>query len=206
MPNFLHKASGTLGDGSFWSFGLTTGGSITEAAAETAWGNAVVAFFSDTNVKAYYSASFLLSATSTSTASATFHQTTKTTTSHSVAGTSTGAQLPTVLSPVWSLYSGNATKDGRGRIYLPAPTTTVLGAVSSGHLDATVAGDIGTALATLWSSLNTAGLTPILYVRRTTRGGTPAYTTTDITSRKLQGKVHVQKRRGDKIIAPTYSA
>lgn len=54
MPFFLHNAAGTFGDGGFWSFNIQTSGSISEAAAETAWGNAVAAFFGDTNVKSYY--------------------------------------------------------------------------------------------------------------------------------------------------------
>lgn len=206
MTFYLHKAAGTFEDGGFWSFGIQSSGSILEAAAETAWGNAVAAFFGDTNVKTYYSTGLSLTSTSTSTASPTFHQTTITRTTHAVAGTSTSPQLPTVLGVVASWYTPNAIKAGRGRVFLPAPASNVLDTANSGHLLPADATNIGTALATLFSSLSTAGLTQILYTRRATRGGTPAYTTSQVTSRLLQGKIHVQKRRSDKIIAPTYNA
>lgn len=207
MTFYLHKANGKFADGGFWSFGLTTSGSISESAAETAWAAAVVAFFTDTNVATYYSTGAELLQTSTSTASATFRQTTKTATSHTTVGTSTGNQLPTVLGLVVSLYTGNATRYGRGRMFLPAPTTTVLDtAPQDGMLTATVGGHIGTAVATWFNSLATAGLTPVLYTRRATRSGIPADTTSQILTRKVQGKLHVQKRRSDKIIAATYAA
>lgn len=207
MTNFLHKANGTFADGGFWSFGMSTSGAITEAAAETAWHAAVKAFFNDVNVTTYYSTGFHFASSSTSTASATFHQTTKTTTTESVAGTSTGNQLPTVLGLVVSMYTGNATRYGRGRVFLPAPTTTVLDtAPQDGMITATVGGHIGTAWATLRSSLATAGLDPFLYTRRATRSGVPAFTQANITSAHVQGKLHVQKRRSDKIIAATYAA
>lgn len=205
MAFFLHKASGTFGDGGFWSFGIQTSGSISEAAAETAWGNAVAAFFGDTNVKTYYSTGTELTETSSSTASATFHQTTKTSTSHAVAGTATDAQMSTRTAVVCSVYTDQAVRSGRGRIFLPAPTYAVLGTSDTGNLDATVAGHIASALTTMFGSLTTAGLTQILYTRRATRGGIAAYTTSQVASRALQGKLRTQRRRSDKIIVATYT-
>ena len=204
MTFFLHKASGTFDDGGFWSFGATTSGSISEAAAETAWGGAVAAFFGDANVATYYSTGTVLTSTSTSTASATFKQTTKTYTTHAVPGTSANAQLPTVLGVVMSRYTANANKTGRGRIFLPAPAVDVLGTGLTGHLDATVGDNIKAAIDTLYTSLTTAGLTEILYTHETTREGTAQYTTSQVIRREVQGKIHVQKRRSDKIIVATY--
>lgn len=205
MTFFLHKASGTFGDGGFWSFGIQTSGSISEASANTAWAAATAAFFGDTNVKTYYSTGTELTESSTSTASATFHQTTKTSASQSVAGTATDAQMSTRTAVVCSVYTDLAVRYGRGRIFLPAPTYAVLGTADTGHLDATVAGHIASALTTLFTSLTTAGLTQILYTRRATRGGTPAYTTTQVATRALQGKLATQRRRSDKIIVATYT-
>lgn len=205
MTFFLHKASGVFGDGGFWSFGIQSSGSISEAAAETAWGAAVAAFFGDTNVKTYYSTGTELTETSTSTASSSFKQTTKTSTTHAVSGTATDAQMSTRTAVVCSVYTAQATKWGRGRFYLPAPSYAVLGTSNTGHLDSTVAGHIATALTTMFTSLTTAGLTQILYVRKTTRGGIAPYTTTSVASRQLQGKLYTQKRRSDKIIVATYS-
>lgn len=205
MTFFLHKANGIFGDGGFWSFGSTTSGSISEAAAETAWAGAVAAFFGDVNVKTYYSTGTELTATSSSTASSTFHQTTITRTAHSVSGTATDAQMSTSTSPVLSLYTAQAQKYGRGRIFLPSPSYIVLGTADTGQLDPTIAGHIATALTTLFTSLTTAGLTQVLYTRRETKSGVAPYTTTQVTNRHLQGKLRVQRRRSDKIIAPTYT-
>jgi hypothetical protein len=204
MTFFLHTARGTFDDGGFWSFGIQSSGSVSEASAESTWAAAVSAFFGDANVKTYYSTGTTLTQTSTSTASATFRQTTITRTGHSVAGTSTAAQLPTVLGVVATWYTANATRFGRGRIFLPAPAVTALGTGLTGHLDPTVAGNIKTALATLFASMSAGGLTQILYTRKETRSGVPADTTSQVTGRVLQGKIHVQRRRSDKIIAPTY--
>lgn len=205
MTFFLHSASGIFPDGGFWSFGIQTSGSISEASAETAWGTAVANFFGDTNVKTYYAPGFEYTASSTSTASATFHQTTITRTSHSTVGTSTSGQLPPTNAMVCSVYTAQATRSGRGRLFLPAPCTNVFSAGDEGHLDATVAGHVASALTTMFGALTTAGLTQILYTRRATRGGTPAYTTTQVSSRKLQGKMRTQRRRSDKIVVATYT-
>lgn len=205
MAFFLHNAKGIFGDGGFWSFNIQTSGSISEAAAEAAWGAAVVNFFSDTNVKTYYQPGLELTGTSSSTASATFHQTSITRTSHSTVGTGTAKQLPTYVGLVVSYYTAQATKYGRGRSFLPAPNYNVLATADTGELDATVAGHIASALTTAFTSLTTAGLTQILYTRKATRGGVAAYTTTQVTNRHLQGKLHVQKRRSDKIIGATYN-
>lgn len=205
MTFFLHNASGVFGDGGFWSFNIQTSGSISEAAAETGWAGAVAGFFGDTNVKTYYSTGTELTETSTSTASATFKQTTKTKTSHAVAGTATDAQMSTRTAVVCSVYTAQATRWGRGRIFLPAPSYAVLGTSDTGHLDATVAGHIASALTTMFGALGTAGLTQILYTRKATRGGIAQYTTTQIASRALQGKLYTQRRRSDKIIVASYS-
>lgn len=205
MTFYLHKASGTFADGGFWSFGIQTSGSVTNAAAETTWAGAVAAFFGDATVKNYFSTGLTLTLTSTSIASSTFHQTTKVSTSHSVVGAGAGLQLPTKVGMIASFYTDNATRDGRGRIFLPAPNAGVLDSANKGELDGTIAGNIATALGTLFTSLSTGGLTQILYTRRATRGGTPAYTTSQVQSRKLQGQLHVQKRRSDKIVGTTYT-
>lgn len=205
MANFMHKASGTFGDGGFWSFGIDSSGSVSESAAESTWAAAVAAFFGDTNVKTYYSTGTELTETSTSTASSTWHQTTLTKTSHAVAGTATDAQMSTRTAVVCSFYTAQATRYGRGRMFLPAPTYAVLGTSNTGHLDATVAGHIASALTTMFGSIVAGGLNQLLYVRKTTRSGVAPYTTNLVTSRVLQGKLMTQKRRSDKIVVATYS-
>ena len=205
MTFFLHSARGTQADGSFWSFGLVTSGAISEAAAETGWSGAVQGFFADANVVTYYTAGNTLTETSTSTASSTFHQTTKTSTSHSTVGTSVADQLPMRLTVILSLYSAQATRYGRGRIKLPAPSANVLSTDNKGMIDATVATNIASAAATWFTALGTAGLTPILVTRRKTVSGVAQYSTRDITSGLVWHHFGTLRRRADKIIAASTS-
>lgn len=200
MTFFLHKANGVQSSGGFWSFGLTTQGSISEAAAETAWGTAVNTFFATTAVAALYTTGTVLNQTSTSTASATFRQTTKTTTTHSTAGTNTGPMLPEFCSVVASLYSASATRYGHGRWYLPSPAALMLVAGTSGHIDNTALTTFATNLTTLFSSLSTAGLSPVLVTRKATVTGAAQYSTRAIVRGSLPNQFQVQHRRGDKIV------
>lgn len=205
MANFMHRASGVFADGGFWSFGIDSSGSVSESSAEGTWAGAVAAFFADTNVKTYYSTGTELTLTSTSTASATWRQTTKTETTHAVSGTGTDAQLSTRTSMVCSFYTANATRWGRGRMFLPSPTYAVLGSATTGHLDATIAGNIASALTTMFGSIAAGGLNQLIHTEKETKDGIPPYTTSLITSRRLQGKLMTQRRRSDKIVVATYS-
>lgn len=200
MTNYLHKASGVLGSGAFWSFGLKTTGAISESAAETGWGGAVNAFFATAGVAALYSTGSELTLTSTSTASASWKQTTITRTTHTAAGSAATQELPDFCSMVVTLRSAAATKSGHGRWFLPAPVSAALAIGSGGHLSAGSTTTFTGALATLFNSLATAGLTPVLLTRKATLGGLPALTIQNITTRELVHTLGVQTRRGDKLV------
>lgn len=205
MTYFLHSAKGTQADGSFWSFGLVTSGAISEAAAESGWSGAVAGFFSDAAVVTYYTAGTTLTGTASSTASSTFHQTTKTSTSLSHVGTSVADQLPMRLTVILSLYSAQATRYGRGRIKLPAPSSNVLSTDNKGMIDAAIGANIAAAAASMFGALGTAGLTPVLVTRRKTVSGVAQYSTRDITSGLLWHHFGTLRRRADKIV-PASSA
>jgi hypothetical protein len=200
MTFFLHKANGVQSTGGFWSFGLTTSGSVSEAAAETAWSGAVNTFFTGTVGTSYYSTGTELTQTSTSTASDTFRQTTKTVTTHTTAGGSGDPMLPEFCSVILSLYSASATRYGHGRWYLPSPSIGILASDTSGHIDSTAQTDFATALTTLFSSLSTAGLSPVLVTRRPTVTGAAQYSTRAIVRGSVPNQLEVQHRRGDKIV------
>ena len=206
MTNFIHRAHGYTTDGSHWSFTLTTSGVISETSAESAFSSAIVGYFTDANVKQYYSTGFKLDRTSTSTTSATFHQVTKTTTVQATFGTSSATQLPTALSPVWSLRSANVERWGRGRVYLPTPTIGSLSTSNNGAIDSTHATNMGTALATAAGVLQSAGLEMILWTRRPTQDGRAAYLTVPVVSRTLSEKWGHQHRRNDKVLHPSVNA
>ena len=195
MANFIHRASGTLSSGASWSVGLKSTGVITEAQAETAWGNAFAAFWGDATVKTYYSTTYHFTLSSTSTASTTWKQLTKTSTTHALVGTAATQELPDYCAMVLTLYSAFSDKSATGRWFLPAPVSATLTIGSGGHLDPTKLGNIGTATATLFGSLAAAGLAPVILTRKATLS-LPANNTRAIVSRKLSETLVVQERRG----------
>ena len=195
MANFIHRASGLLPSGASWSVGLKSTGAITEAAAETAWGNAFAAFWGDATVKTYYSTVSHFTLSSTSTASSTWKQQTKTSTTHALVGTAATQELPDYCALVLTLYSSFSDKSAPGRGFLPAPVAAPLTVGSGGHVDPTKLGNIGTATATLFGSLGAAGLSPVILTRKPTLS-LPADNTRAIVSRKLSETLVVQKRRG----------
>lgn len=200
MAFFMHDAGGSLGAASPWSIGMNTSGSISEAAAETVWGNAITAFFATAAVAALYSTTTTLTATSTSTASPTWRQTTKTRTTHAGAGTAVTQELPVHDCMLITTRTAAASKSGHGRMYFPAPVAAALSIGSGGHISTGSTTTLVTALGVLKAALSTGGLTPILLTRRATSSGLPAFTTQAITSWELVHTIAVQNRRGDKVV------
>jgi hypothetical protein len=195
MTNFKHRASGTLSSGAAWSVNLKTTGAITEAAAETAWGNAFAAFWGDATVKTYYSTTYHFTLSSTSTASSTWHQLTKTKTTHALVGTAATQELPDYCALVLTLSTAFSDKSQSGRWFLPSPVAAVLSVGTGGHYDAAKLPNIGTAVATMFGSLAAAGLSPVIVTSKATLS-LPAYNPRAITSRTLSETPVVQKRRG----------
>jgi hypothetical protein len=202
MPNYLHKAGGTLEGGFPWSIGMVSTSSSDEAAAHTTWDDGIVAMWDTAAFNALMAAGTTLTYTSTSTASADFKQTTKTTSDHSTAGTDT-AGLPFQTGEVVTWRSAQATKWGRGRWYLPTIGTTAL-ATAGFVLSTTAVSDIVTAVnngLTVWvASLNFQ----ILH-RKATLSGPGANTLTPIASGDVSDKLVIQRRRADKYV-PTRTA
>lgn len=196
MTDFMHHASGGLAT-QFWSVGLASSGSITEGAAETAWGNAWHAFMTDASVSALFPTTVTLTETYTTTVDGTWHQTTVTKSNWTDAGTSAGVSMPPQVAVGVTWRSAYATRYGRGRWYLPPMDGGQLAA--DGYWGATQMTTLATALGTLYSSLVTAGLSPLLVSRRNGLR-TTAYTTRSIASADMPNKAVIQKRRGDKLV------
>lgn len=205
MTNFLHKASGTSPSGQFWSFGLVTSGSISEAAAQSSWNTRVSAFFADTNVKALYKTTTILTLTSTSTASPTFKQTTVTSNTVSVAGTATTQESPDQLSMTFTTISALRTRSGHGRLFLPAPVSAALTVNTGGQIAGANMTNIAAAATTWFTGLVSDGLQPQILTRKATLGGLAANSLRPIVSGKVSNTLHIQKRRGDKRTV-TYTA
>ena len=80
-----------------------------------------------------------------------------------IPGTSESSALPADVAIVVSLRSPVANRTGRGRFYLPQPTTNALTAV--GRLDETAQSTIVDALTAAWTQANAAGENPVIYSR-----------------------------------------
>lgn len=80
-----------------------------------------------------------------------------------IPGTSESNALPADVAIVVSLRSPVANRTGRGRFYLPQPTTNALTAV--GRLDETAQDTIVDALLAAWTQANAAGENPVIYSR-----------------------------------------
>jgi hypothetical protein len=197
MPNYLHQAGGTLAGGFPWSINMVSTSSSTESAAQTVWDNGVVAMWSSAAFNALVPTGTVLTFTSTSTANALFKQTTKTTTTHNLAGTAT-VGLPYQIAEVVTWRTAQATKWGRGRWYLPTIGASAL-ATAGFVLSNTAVGDIVAAvnagLAVWVASLNFQ----ILH-RHNTLSGPLADTLTPISGGDVSDKLVVQRRRGDKLV------
>jgi hypothetical protein len=200
MTFYLHKASGIGADAQPWSFGLVSSGSVSEAAAQTTWAAAVDGFFTTTAVAALYSTAVSITATSTSTASPLFKQTTKTSTLATHAGTATTQELPSQVAMVVTIRSAASTKSGHGRLFLPAPVAAALAVGTGGHLSAGSVTTLSTALGVMFTALVTGGLSPLILTRRKTINGQGALTTQQVTAIDMPNKLAIQRRRGDKII------
>ena len=114
-----------------------------------------------------------------------------------IAGTSTSNSLPADVAIVVSLRSPVANRTGRGRFYLPQPTTNALTAV--GRLDETAQSTIVDALTAAWTQANAAGENPVIY-SRTQRA------TREITSFNVGDLFDTQRRRENALTENRVSA
>lgn len=197
MPNYLHKAGGTLEGGFPWSIGMVSTSTDSESAAEGVWSSGIAAMFTSSGFHGILPTGTVLTYTSTSTASAEFKQTTLTETTHSTAGTDTQG-MPFQTAEVVTWRTTRRTKDGHGRWYLPTIGVSALDTAGF-VLSAAAVADIVTAVnagLTVWvASLNFQ----VLH-RKNTMSGSLANTLTPIASGDVGNKLVIQRRRGDKYV------
>lgn len=199
MTQFLHTAQGVLSSGQPWSIRGVSSGNVTEAAAEAAWGGAWHTFWSTAGIAALWSTHFSFTLSTTSTASATFGQTTITRTTHTDAGTATTQELPDYCSLVVTYRTGTADKSAHGRWFIPAPVGAALSIGTGGHLSSGTETTIQTALNAWFSTFTGDGLALVILTRRATRHGLAANSFRTVSSADFPNTLHVQKRRGDKV-------
>lgn len=200
MTNYLHSAGGLLADGQPWSISLKSVSSLTESGAQTSWDNRITTFWTTSGVAALFSDAVSLTKTATSTASASWKQTTITRATHSDAGTATTQELPSQDALIVTMRSNQATKSGHGRWFLPAPVAAALTIGTGGEVASANVTTIATALTTLFSGLVTDGVQPVILTRGKTRNGAGPFTTQNVVTGDVPNKLGVQRRRGDKVV------
>jgi len=110
-----------------------------------------------------------------------------------VDGVNAGGLLPIQNSVVLSLRTPNTTRRGRGRIYLPGPTASILGG-SDGLITTVIRGNIATAGKDLLNDLKT-GTFGVDAVLRPVVIGSPYSTYFRVTQVKVGNVVDSQRRR-----------
>lgn len=196
MTNYLHVVSGNL-NGSFpWSNRIYSSSGLAEGAAQTAWNNAITAFWSSAAFKALMPTTLNITASYTSTMNASWKQTTKTTNTLALAGTAATAAMPYETCAILTLRTSQATKFGHGRWYIPTPAATAMAA--AGYIWSAA---FTAALAGAWNALtasNAGSLSFQLLHRTGTKTGPGALTIDQLHNADASDEIAVQRRRGDK--------
>lgn len=196
MTTYLHTAQGTL-DGSFpWSIHAISSSSASESAAETAWAAGMVALFGDATYKTFLPAMTSMTETSTSTADATFHQTTKTSTTHAVVGTSASPAIGFRSCAIVTLRTAQSTRWGRGRWFTPGMATNAL-ATNGYFYSAAATGAFAAAVTGAFNAWN-ATLQIQIGRRVATKHGPGAFTLTPVNGGDVSDEIATQRRRADK--------
>jgi len=186
MAIYLHVCHGTW-SGFPWSFTLHTSGALAVGDAEGGWSSAIGEWWTDAD--GLYTSDVKIIETTTATLDQpTGKQITKAMTAHTLAGVDVaGVLLPPQLAVVVSLRTSLASRAGRGRFFLPGPSS---GALSAGKLSAATVGTLSTAVGTMFAALSASSLQPVLYSRK-------AHTVNDVISYDIGNVMDTQRRRRD---------
>lgn len=196
MTNFILQAGGTLQGNFPWSVNAMATSANSEAAVNTAWLAMWNAIFANTGFKVFIPTNTELTFVSTSTADATFHQTTKTSATASAVGTSTGTATGYRDCLIISLETAQATRWGRGRWYFPGLASNAIDSTGFHYSAAATTA----ASAALTAAVTTFTSTAALQIarRKATAHGPGAFTLTPVTAGKVSDEVATQRRRADK--------
>lgn len=199
MAFYLLNGSGLL-NGSFpWSVNAVCSSNASEATVSTVFDDAFRAIFLDSGLTTYIPTTVEITATSVSTASAQFKQTTKTTVSSTTAGTGTSPALPYHTCEIVTFRTSYATKWGRGRWYLPPLGTNAL-AADGFSLLAGAQTDLQHGLNDYFSAVGSTYQHVILHKKATAGGGRAAFTTDVVVAADIPSTFSVQRRRADKLV------
>lgn len=188
MPNYISEAHGLLNDAFPWSFSMKFTSALSEASVESAWHSSIKAVWQHATFGAFIPATNHFTGTSTSTASATWKQTTKTSTDEDVVGAG-GQALPYECAMILTWRTATANKHSHGRWYFPSLTTAAL--ATNGWVFSSTAITDAVAAFEVMTGGWAGNLTPLLLDRK-------ANTTQNIIRGDIPDGVYVQRRRADK--------
>lgn len=205
MTFYLCKAGGLLNGAQPWSMRWVMFSNLTEGATQTQFDAAMLAFWQQAAFTLYIPALTTLTYTQTSTASATFKQTTVTKATHNIAGTSTSKSLPYHVAEVWTMRTALATRYGRGRVYIP-PLASNAADTTNGYilLPAAVTALISACQA-YETALGSSVVRQVLHRHGSLDGSRAAYSSDAVTTTDVSNLFVTQRRRGSKVV-PTRSA
>jgi hypothetical protein len=204
MPNYLLVAGGLISGAQPWSIRAYAVSGSTESAVQTTWDTAFQAYWNAAGVLSGMPTTTSLTFTSTSTMTANFHQSTKTTNVHAIAGTSAAVALPNQTAFIATLRTALANKAGHGRWYLPAPAVSGIAAAGNLYIAAWMTA-AGAGLTALGTALGGAVQLQVFH-RNATKSGLAAMSLTPVIGPcDCSNKPAIQRRRGDKIV-PTRTA
>lgn len=196
MTVFRHRAVGRFGDGEQWTFGIYSEGTGGIDAAETAWDNAVTAFFNSALAARISETVTTLSTSTASIDETTGRQITRRELANNSGGTSTSPSLPYQVAPVVGLRTELATRAGRGRFYAPS---LAVDQVADGRMLPAAQSDLADAAVAMMTELQTGGLVPVIF-HRTDSPGAGRFTTTRVTAIDVGDVLDTQRRRRNKLV------
>jgi|SRR5215471_16211837 len=200
MTNYRCQVNGLLGASLPWSFSTYWQSSSSESSVQGQWHSAIDTFFNGTTptgVKTLMNADVTVTETTTSTMSSTFHQTTLTPNTESIAGTDTHDSLPWQDAVVVTHRTALRNRSGHGRFYLPPFGNDTVVAHILTSASQTIVRDAWQAVR---NSMVGAGHTQIVLNKRPLKDGTAAFTIKTVTGFDVPNKLGVQRRRISKVV------
>jgi hypothetical protein len=199
MAFYLAQAAGLLDDSFPWSVNSVLSSTNSETAVAADFNAAIVALFTNAALAAFIPSTVTLTATSVSTASPQFKQTTKTVTQLAHAGAAPGVALPFFCCEIVTFRTAAATRWGRGRWYLPPLSVDALAANGFSLLAAAQTALKG-GLDAYFAAVGTSYEHVILHRKATAGGARGAFSTDVVTAADIPSTFAVQSRRADKLV------
>jgi hypothetical protein len=203
VTDYRIKVYGLLGGTLPWSWSRLMTGAVSEAALAATLDTATNTLWTTaTNgIQSLTTSNVTLTGTQVSTLNATLHETSKTVTARSLAGTASGSELPWECSVIVGFTGSQITKVDRGRVRFPAFAASTL---SAGLLSAGTVASLKAVLDVYWPALRSGGMTYFSANRLVTVGGQAPFTKSALTNYHISNKLGSLQRRDEKRV-PTFT-